>query len=72
MPESEEYDTLAGWMLSELGHIPVVGESVRIGSANLLVESVRRRRIARVRVTTAAPPGEDDGRRADEGGNQGE
>ena len=72
VPESEEYDTLAGWMLSELGHIPVVGESVRIGSANLLVESVRRRRIARVRVTTAAPPGEEDGRRADEGGSQGE
>jgi putative hemolysin len=72
VPESEEYDTLAGWMLSELGHIPVVGESVRIGSAELLVESVRRRRIARVRVAVTAPAGEDGARGADEGRNHGE
>jgi putative hemolysin len=51
IPESEEYDTLAGWVLSELGHIPVVGERVRNGSAELRIEAVRRRRIARVRVT---------------------
>jgi putative hemolysin len=53
VPESEEYDTLAGWALSELGHIPVVGERLRAGSAQVRVEAVRRRRIARLRVTTA-------------------
>jgi putative hemolysin len=72
VPESEEYDTLAGWMLSELGHIPVVGESVKIGSAELLVESVRRRRIARIRVAVTAAPGENDGRGAGDEGSQGE
>jgi putative hemolysin len=54
IPESEEYDTLAGWVLSELGHIPVVGERVRSASAELRIEAVRRRRIARVRVTAHA------------------
>jgi putative hemolysin len=59
IPESEEYDTLAGWALSELGHIPVVGERLRAGPAELRVEAVRRRRIARFRViaTEEAPDG---------------
>jgi putative hemolysin len=49
--ESEEYDTLAGWVLSRLGHIPVVGERVAAGGAEMTVQAVRRRRIARLRVT---------------------
>jgi putative hemolysin len=57
LPESEEYDTLAGWVLSVLGHIPIVGERVFAADAELKVQSVRQRRIARLRVTTrdAAP-----------------
>jgi putative hemolysin len=51
IPESEEYDTLAGWVLSVLGHIPVVGERVFAGDAELRVQAVRQRRIARLRVT---------------------
>jgi putative hemolysin len=54
LAESEEYDTLAGWVLSELGHIPVVGEKVAAGDAEVSVQAVRRRRIARLRV--ARPP----------------
>jgi putative hemolysin len=54
VPESEEYDTLAGWVLSELGHIPVVGECVDVVGARVCVEVVRRRRIARLRVTATA------------------
>jgi putative hemolysin len=54
VPESEEYDTLAGWVLTALGHIPVVGETTSIGGAELRVEVVRRRRIARLRVTMRA------------------
>jgi putative hemolysin len=51
IPEAEEYDTLAGWVLSELGHIPVVGECVDVAGARVRVEGVRRRRISRLRVT---------------------
>jgi putative hemolysin len=51
IPESEEYETLAGWVLVELGHIPQTGESVTAGDAVVRVIGVRRRRIARLLVT---------------------
>ena len=54
LPESDEYDTLAGWVLAELGHIPVVGETVEYGDWTVRVANVRRRRVARLRVTAPA------------------
>lgn len=60
VPESEEYDTLAGWVLSVLGHIPVVGERVFAGDVELRVQAVRQRRIARLRVTVAGAGREVD------------
>jgi putative hemolysin len=62
VPEAEEYETLAGWVLSELGHIPEPGETLRHEGFTIRVANVRRRRIARLRVTTGdpedtAPPG---------------
>jgi len=59
VPESEEYDTLAGWVLSVLGHIPVVGERVAAGDAELRVQAVRRRRIARLHVALAKATEQD-------------
>lgn len=50
-PESEEYETVAGWVLATLGHIPSPGESIEFGGAHVRVQTVRRRRIARLRVT---------------------
>ncbi len=41
-------DTLAGLILSKLGHLPRPGDSVRIRNLTLTVESIRRRRIDRV------------------------
>ena len=57
VPESDEYETLAGWVLCELGHIPVVGEVADTGDALIHVQAVRRRRIARLRVTHKALEG---------------
>lgn len=61
--ESEEYDTLAGWVLRELGHIPVVGEVVRARNGEVRVQLVRRRRVARLRVTIQGPPDDEAGHR---------
>lgn len=61
IPESEEYDTLAGWVLSVLGHIPVVGERVSAGQAEVRVQAVRQRRVARLRVTVPSASSRDDG-----------
>lgn len=48
--ESDEYDTMAGWMLARLGHIPVPGESLVHDGVTFTVQAVRRRRIVRLLV----------------------
>ncbi len=53
--ESDEYETLAGWMLAQLGHIPVPGERVSLEEHTFTVQAVRRRRIARVHVERDLP-----------------
>ena len=57
--ESEEYETIAGWLLVRLGHIPVPGELVEQDEYTFIVQSVRRRRIARVRIVRGQTDGED-------------
>jgi putative hemolysin len=57
-PESEEYETVAGWMLVQLGHIPVPGETIEYDGATIRVQTVRRRRIARLRITRKEHGGE--------------
>ncbi len=52
--ESDEYDTVAGWVLSELGRIPALGERHVVDGYEFRVQAMRRRRIARLRVTTLA------------------
>jgi putative hemolysin len=49
--ESDEYETVAGWMLVHLGHIPVPGEHIVVEGVTFRVQAVRRRRIARLLVT---------------------
>ncbi|WP_166985576.1 hemolysin family protein [Canibacter zhoujuaniae] len=50
IPESGEYDTVAGFMLSELGKIPVPGDEISLADgATLRVERMDGRRIARIR-----------------------
>jgi CBS domain containing-hemolysin-like protein len=45
------YETLAGFLMSRLGHIPVPGETVVEGAWEFTVAEVDRRRVERVRVT---------------------
>lgn len=53
--ESDEYETLAGWVLARLGHIPVPGELIAEDGATFTVQAVRRRRIARLHVRRVPP-----------------
>ena len=54
LPEEEDYDTVAGFIFSTLGHVPEEGESVDFvhdgQRVRLTVVAVTRRRIERVRV----------------------
>ena len=54
LPEEEDYDTVAGFIFSTLGHIPEAGESVDFEhdgkKVRLTVIAVTRRRIEKIRV----------------------
>jgi putative hemolysin len=54
LPEGP-YETVAGYLLATLGHLPAVGESVQVSGRKLAVTKLDGRRIARVRVGGAAP-----------------
>jgi putative hemolysin len=56
--ESDEYETIAGWLLSQLGHIPVPGERYESKGYRFRVQTMRRRRIARIRVSAPEDLGE--------------
>lgn len=53
--ESDEYETIAGWLLTKLGHIPVPGERCDQAGWEFRVLAMRRRRISRIRVKAPAP-----------------
>ena len=46
----EDYDTLGGFIMGELGHVPRRAESVRLPKAELVVERVDDRRVRLVRL----------------------
>ncbi|UBH05684.1 membrane protein [Leucobacter sp. Psy1] len=57
IPEDDDYDTVAGYVLSQLGRMPVVGDEVSApDEGTLRVERMEGRRIARLRYTGAPVP----------------
>jgi putative hemolysin len=60
LPEGP-YETVAGYVLATLGHIPKVGETIEADGHRFTVVETDGRRVARVRVARTTP---------DEGGSQ--
>ena len=58
------YETVAGFMVQQLGHVPVLEETVTFDDYRLTVVDVDGRRISRVKVA-ALPTGSTDGPAAD-------
>lgn len=52
--ESEEFDTLGGWLLERFGYLPSTGEIFREGSRIFVVEDQAQRRIKTVRLKIKA------------------
>ena len=50
----EDYDTLGGLILGELGHVPSAGDRLDVGGATLVVENVHERRVKLVRLLTGS------------------
>ena len=51
VPEEGPYETVAGWLMSEIGRIPQVGDVVEIDAGTFRIERLDGRRIDRVRFT---------------------
>lgn len=51
IPEDENYDTVAGFVMAQLGRIPTVGDEVAVEGGLLRVERLDGRRIDRLRFT---------------------
>jgi putative hemolysin len=51
LPESEEYETIAGMLLSLLGHIPKQGEQLRFMNVKLLVTRMKGMKIEEILLT---------------------
>lgn len=50
IPEAEEYDTIAGYVLAAFGRIPETNESIQVGRTTITVLEATPMRVVRVRV----------------------
>jgi putative hemolysin len=48
IPESKNYDTLAGFVMNRLNHIPETGEEINVNGWNLKVQNIDKRRIKKI------------------------
>jgi len=61
LPESEDYDTIAGFVITSLGHIPKQGEFVDHNGIRVTVLEAEPRRIERVLLEPAGEPRRETG-----------
>ncbi|KRC58523.1 hypothetical protein ASE14_18250 [Agromyces sp. Root81] len=60
VPENGDYETVAGFVMAELGRLPVVGDEVLIDDGTLVVQRLDGRRIDRVRFVPNPLPDVDE------------
>jgi CBS domain containing-hemolysin-like protein len=60
VPSKASYETVAGFIMSSIGRVPVVGDEVVIENGTLRVERMDGRRIDRVRFTPEASEVQND------------
>jgi putative hemolysin len=56
LPGDAGFETLAGFLMYQLGHIPEVNESVEYGERRFTITAMDRHRIVRVRIERLPPP----------------
>src|SRR5690606_10905844 len=61
VPDEGPYETVAGFLMSELGRIPIVGDTVEIDAGTFRVERMDGRRVDRVRFTPRPVEDEEEG-----------
>lgn len=48
--DSDDYETLAGWLMATLDYVPKAGDELDVGNYRFVIERMRRSRISTVRV----------------------
>jgi len=56
----DEYDTVAGYVIGNLGRIPEQGEKVRLGSAELEVSETTEQRVTSLELRVLGPGPTDE------------
>ncbi|HXR41010.1 MAG TPA: hemolysin family protein [Acidothermaceae bacterium] len=64
LPEGP-YETVAGYVMAELGHVPQIGEAVDVAGYRLTVDELDGRRVARVRISRTGPGVPEAGERSE-------
>jgi putative hemolysin len=57
LPEGEDYETVAGFILSLLGHIPRRHEQLRYGGLKMVITEMKGMKIEKILLTKERPPG---------------
>jgi CBS domain containing-hemolysin-like protein len=61
LPDSDDFETIAGLTVSSFGRIPAVGESFEMGSLRITVLESNRRRVERVQIDSDGPMVQESG-----------
>jgi len=61
LPESDDFDTIAGFLISRLGRIPKDGESVEDHGVRITVLEAKPRQVERVLVEMGCDEGRETG-----------
>lgn len=59
--DSDDYETIAGWLLSMLDSVPQTGDEFDFGGYRFKIQAMRRSRILSIRVERLERPAADDG-----------
>jgi putative hemolysin len=59
IPESDDYDSIGGFIFQQLGHIPSPGEVLNLPDLEIRIQSAVPNRIINVRITKKRPPADD-------------
>ena len=63
--EDGPYETLAGFVMNELGEIPEIGDVVTVGGVSVEVVAMQGRRVTRLHVTPVLDPNRTEAEEGD-------
>ena len=69
--ESDDYETMAGWLMGMIDFVPQVGDEFEFGGYRFKIQAMRRRRISNIRVTREVGAGNASAVQAEEDAGRG-